>query len=302
MKESEIRPKELLEEYLRLSEIDAREFFFSDSRKDINCVACGSSEKKFKFEKSNFKYSECRSCGTVFQDPRPNPDLFEKFYTDSDSSNYWSDVFFPSVAESRREKIVIPKVERIINKIRERDNKVNRLIDVGAGYGIFLEEWLKKFPETDAIAIEPSSSLANSCREKGISVKEAMAENVADLDEFGDLVVCFEVLEHVYDPLSFLKVLKDKTKNGGDVLITTLCIDGFDLQILGEQSSAISPPFHINFLSIEGFRALFEQAGFKDIDIFTPGKLDVDIVRNKLELDDSIIENKLLRKLIQNES
>ena len=62
--------------------------------------------------------------------------------------------------------------------------------------------------------------------------------------------------------------------------MSTLCIDGFDLSILGEHSAQISPPHHINFLSVDGFEQLFERAGLISTDITTPGKLDVDIVRN----------------------
>ena len=299
MKESDIRPRELLNEYLRLSAKDAKQLFSKELRRDIECVACGSNEKECKFEKSGFEYSQCLSCGTLYQSPRPRMSEFEKFYKDSDSSNYWSDVFFPYVAESRREKIIVPKVEHIGKKIQDRGSKVKTLIDVGAGFGIFLEEWVKRYPETNAVAIEPSSTLANKCREKGLVVEEAMAEDVHGFDEFADLVVCFEVIEHVDNPLSFLKILNNKTKKGGNVLITTLCIDGFDLQTLWDKSDAISPPFHINFMSVEGFKILFDRAGFHDIDILTPGKLDADIVKNAIERDDSIIVDDFLMKILR---
>ena len=54
--------------------------------------------------------------------------------------------------------------------------------------------------------------------------------------------------------------------------------DGFDLQMLWEKSSQISPPHHINFLSLNGFRSLFNRAGLKNIQLTTPGQLDVDIL------------------------
>ena len=69
------------------------------------------------------------------------------------------------------------------------------------------------------------------------------------------------------------------TRTGGYLFISTLCIDGFDLQLLWDNSSQISPPHHINFLSIKGFQLLFERAGISDISITTPGELDVEIVK-----------------------
>ncbi|QQR81402.1 MAG: class I SAM-dependent methyltransferase [Deltaproteobacteria bacterium] len=168
---------------------------------------------------------------------------------------------------------------------------INRLIDVGAGYGIFLDEWRKSFPNTSLLAVEPSASLANECRTKGFEIAEDIVENVIGYDDSADLVTCFEVLEHTYSPLNFLFALKKLARPGGLVFISTLGIDGFDLQMLWEKSTQISPPHHINFISINGFKDLFQRAGLVDIKILTPGQLDVDIVRNLARRDASLLSN-----------
>jgi hypothetical protein len=62
---------------------------------------------------------------------------FENFYRDSVSSNYWAEVFFPAVAEARREKIFRPRAERLAALCEVSGLEVWRLIDMGAGYGIF---------------------------------------------------------------------------------------------------------------------------------------------------------------------
>ena len=102
-------------------------------------------------------------------------------------------------------------------------------------------------------------------------------------DDSADLVTCFEVLEHVHDTESFVRVLKSLARPGGYVFVSTLGIDGFDLQMLWQHSGQISPPHHINFLSVEGFESLFRRAGLVDISVSTPGQLDVDIVRNAVK-------------------
>ena len=82
------------------------------------------------------------------------------------------------------------------------------MIDVGAGYGIFLDEQRKINPESEAIAVEPMSSQANECLKKGFFVVEEIAEQATDLNDFADLAVCFEVLGHMFDPLDFIRGLK----------------------------------------------------------------------------------------------
>jgi len=179
----------------------------------------------------------------------------------------------------------------------------NTVVDVGAGYGIFLEEWKALYPQSRAIAIEPSNHLSEVCRDKGLEVVENIAEKVIGYDNIADLVICFEVLEHVYDPLSFIKTLSAFVKPGGYLMVSTLGVDGFDIQALWEKSNSVSPPHHINFLSVEGFYKLFERAGLRNIDVITPGVLDVDIVRNAYNKDPSVLsQNRFFRKIIENDS
>ena len=299
MKEHEIRPEALLTRYLELSAEDAETCFGDGPRLPVACVACGETRSTHQFDKTGFAYSECEDCGTLYQSPRPHISAFEAFYRQSKSSRYWAEVFFPAVAEIRREKIFRPRVERLAGLCDDEGLNVERLIDVGAGYGIFLEEWRARFPHTQLTAIEPSTSLAQECRSKGFAVVEDIVENVVGYDNSADLVTCFEVLEHVYDPLDFVRVLKGLARPGAYVFVSTLGIDGFDLQVLREKSSQISPPHHINFLSVRGFERLFERAGMVNTTVTTPGQLDVDIVRNANKRDPALLrEQRFLRKLL----
>ena len=117
---------------------------------------------------------------------------------------------------------------------------------------------------------------------------ENIVENVTEYEGSADLVTCFEVLEHTHSPFDFVRRLRGLTRAGGYVCVSTLCVDGFDLQMLWEKSTQISPPHHINFLSVRGFERLFARAGPEDIIITTPGQPDVDIVRNAADRDPAI--------------
>lgn len=303
MKESDIRPEKLLDRYLALSALDAERCFADAPRLDIPCVACGGQHLVREFDKNGFAYSSCEGCGTLFQCPRPPIGSFEAFYRDSASSRYWAEEFFPAVAEARREKIFRPRVDRLSELCTSKSIAVKTLVDVGAGYGIFLDEWRRRSPDADLLAVEPSAALARECRAKGFTVVEDIVENVAGHDECADLVVCFEVLEHVYDPLAFVRVLLRLVRPGGYVFVSTLGVDGFDIQMLWEKSNSIFPPHHINFLSVAGFQKLFERAGLVDVEVSTPGVLDVDIVRNAARRDTALLDGqRYLRGVLADES
>jgi SAM-dependent methyltransferase len=124
--------------------------------------------------------------------------------------------------------------------------------------------------------------MAGICRTKGFQVLEKPVEEAKEWANIADLVTCFEVIEHVYDPKSMIKAIYNLVKPSGFCLVTGLGGDGFDIQVLGKASKSVFPPHHLNFMSIKGLDILFRSAGFKEVEITTPGKLDVDIVQNSL--------------------
>lgn len=303
MKENDIRPEALLNRYLALSAEDAERCFSAARRAAVACVGCGGNKLAPQFEKNGFAYSTCSDCGTLLQAPRPPIAAFEAFYRDSVSSRYWAEEFFPAVAEARREKIFRPRAEKLSQLCRVKGIDVRRVADVGAGYGIMLQEWKRLDPQAEVLAIEPSASLALECRAKGLAVVEDIAENVTGYDGWADLVVCFEVLEHVYDPLAFVRTLRSLARPGGYVFVSTLGVDGFDIQVLWEKSNSIFPPHHINFLSVAGFRTLFDRSGLEEVDVTTPGVLDVDIVRNVARREPGLLGGqRFLQRLVADDA
>ena len=69
MKESDIRPQDLFNEYLSLSAKDIPSYFsglFNNKSIAVNCVACDSDNHKLAFIKEGFKYSTCKECDTLF--------------------------------------------------------------------------------------------------------------------------------------------------------------------------------------------------------------------------------------------
>jgi len=285
MKEFEIRPSQLFEEYLEISKKDI-DIFFSDrgNYKVIPCPACLSTEMELAFVKYCFSYQTCKKCNTLFVSPRPTSEMINTYYKDSASSKFWAERFFPETAEARRKMIFKPRALAIINIIKKyRIPQPASIVDVGAGYGIFLEEIMKNKYFSAFYAIEPSKELAKCCRNKNIPVIEKPVEEIKQSEIQASVICSFEVIEHLFNPEAFIRSMKSLLKPGGIMVFTTLTISGFDLQILWDRSKSISPPHHINFFSTEGLRELIHRCGLEEIEISTPGKLDVDIIKNTTE-------------------
>lgn len=279
IKEADIRPDQLFSEFMRLSSEDAERFFDKSKFVAVACPGCGGTAVVDSFTKHTFRYNHCASCASIYVSPRPDPSELLRYYAKSASQRFWSERILRQTSASRKTSIVLPNIERIATIVGER--KPTRVLDIGSGSGTFLAEWKKRHPEAELIGIEPGPEGAETCRAAGMTVREDFVENVTDVQ--GDLVTCFEVVEHVQDPEAFVRAVRRVTAPKGIAVMSCLGADGFDIQVLWEQSRSLMPPYHLNFLSIAGMTALFKRAEFADTRIFTPGRLDVQIVQRAIE-------------------
>ncbi|MCL2226750.1 MAG: class I SAM-dependent methyltransferase [Oscillospiraceae bacterium] len=277
MKEEEIRKRDVLDKYLSMVHEDSHRIFKTEMFETTTCPACFSSATHFEFEKLGFSYCSCDKCQTLFVNPRPTLDSLEEFYSNSPSTNFWVEEFFLPVAEVRREKIFKPRAQFVSKQFPTMDKA--KIGDIGAGFGLFLEELRKIWPESEIIAVEPSDKMANMCVGKGIKVFPKMLENLDPVTE-GDfeLLVAYELFEHLLNPASFLQNVYDLLKPNGYFVLTTLNGMGFDIQLLWEKSKSVSPPHHLNFFNPKSISLLLQSKGFEAVNVETPGTLDWDIV------------------------
>lgn len=150
------------------------------------------------------------------------------------------------------------------------------------GYGVFMEEFLKINSNMEHLIIEPSKYLSDICRLKNLNVVENFLENITqkNISSKKKCFVSFELFEHLHSPKKFLKVLFDLMKSEDMFIFTTLSAMGVDIRVLWENSKAVSPPMHLNFLNPKSVKILLKRVGFEVLEITTPGKLDIDIMNN----------------------
>lgn len=277
MKEEDIRKRDVLNRYLELVSLDSEEIFRDKSSfVKINCPACGSSKYSYQFNKNKFSYVMCSNCNTLFVNPRPGFENLMEIYKDSQSTSFWVNEFFLPMVKARSEKIFKPRAEYIASEFPQFKNA--RVTDVGAGFGLFLEELEKCWPEARFTAIEPSVDMADICRKKGFQVIESMLEEVDSSKHKFDLITSFELFEHLHNPSAFVDGVKNLLNSDGCLFLTTLNGLGFDIQILWDKAKCVTPPHHLNFYNPSSICLLFKEAGFEIVEVSTPGQLDWDII------------------------
>lgn len=281
----------------RLRNEDIKKINF-DKFKLSKCPACQSSKYENYFKKFKFNYVKCEKCETVFVNPRPTKKMLSDFYTNSKCMTYWSQIY-QETKEFRMNEIFIPRLKLIKKILKENEiKKINTLVEIGSGFGWFCELAKKYHIAKKIIAVEPSKVFSQECRKiNGIEVRETMIEEQNNLRS--DLIVNFELIEHLYSPKPFLEKCYNSLNKNGLLVLTTPNFHGVDIQILKENHDTVLAPNHLNFFNPNSISSLLSDIGFTKISIKTPGIMDIHIILNKLNLisdNNSNIFFKIIKK------
>lgn len=278
----DISPSALIDEQIKAMHEDIA---MLNSRKaefvDVDCPACGGKAKTPVYEKYGLSHVRCDGCATQYVSPRPTPAVLKDFYRGSKNYAYWAKHIFPATAESRKERIFRKRAALVRDLALAQGMGRGTILEVGAGYGLFCETIKETGAFERVIGVEPTPDLAQICRDKGIEVLESFVEDVK-LDHPVDVVVNFEVIEHLFDPKSFLEACRDVLSPGGYLVITCPNIAGFETHALGKESDTVDHE-HINYFNPRSLSLLAERVGLEPVEVRTPGVLDVDIVHSRVK-------------------
>lgn len=246
---------------------------------NVPCPACGGQDANYRFEKYRCRFLECVSCSTLYMSPRPTPAAMDDYYSNSENYAIWNKYIFPKSEDSRREKICRPNLNRLINECRLKEFNKPKFLEIGPGFGTFSSLAKDSGFFSTVSVVERTPSMAEACRAKGLHVIESALEDLTDnFFEVADVVVCFEVIEHVFGPIDFLLSVSKMLKPGGLFMFTCPNGKGFDTEMLRAASPSVDTE-HVNLFNPQSASVLLNRAGFGVICAETPGQLDVELVR-----------------------
>lgn len=245
----------------------------------VACPACGADDATFRFEKYRCRFVDCRSCSTLYMCPRPTPEVMHDYYSNSENYAVWNKYIFPGSEASRREKICRPNLNKIISTCREQGFQHPHLLEIGPGFGTFAALAAEQDYFGKVTVVERTPEMAQACRTRGLEVVESSLEEVgSEHIAQADVVVCFEVIEHVFEPIDFLLGISRLLKPGGLFVFTCPNGQGFDTLTLGAVSPSVDTE-HVNLFNTRSIAVLLKRAGFEVQSAQTPGRLDAELVR-----------------------
>lgn len=152
----------------------------------------------------------------------------------------------------------------IVNCIEKSkiSNKSFKILDIGCGGGVTLAQLHEKYPNSESIGIEPSPLAKRSSIKFGFKLicEFYPPENRKEVKDI-EVILHYDVLEHVEEPLSFLKdIFLDLSENGLMIFSVPDCTDSIEN---GDISMLIHE--HLNYFTASSLKVLVEQVGFKEV-------------------------------------
>ncbi|MBI5055303.1 MAG: class I SAM-dependent methyltransferase [Nitrospirae bacterium] len=218
----------------------------------------------------------CRVCDLAFLDPVPQQDFLEDFYN---NESYFTKDHLPYFGECFKgysmDSITIRDFRKVLNRLPDIPN--GKLLDIGCATGVFLDLARKKGWNTRGV--ELSKWASGYARENfGLDVFTGTLEQTYFPDQSFDVVTAWDVLEHLPNPVVFLKEIKRILKKDGTLYINTICYRSI-LNYVGHLAYRLSfgrikyPLYHlygihhIYYFSRKSLTWMIENSGFKVTDI-----------------------------------
>jgi SAM-dependent methyltransferase len=136
------------------------------------------------------------------------------------------------------------------------------LLEIGCGYGYLLGEARQYFNRRVGTEFSPEG--AEIARATGAEVFVGGVEQIPADRKF-DCIVATQVIEHVYEPLPFVKGLVDHSKAGSHIVIATPDIGGVLRRAMGRYWPSFKAPEHVLYFDFRTLSTLMRRAGLSDV-------------------------------------
>lgn len=150
-------------------------------------------------------------------------------------------------------------------------NKKRRVLDVGCGNGDFLERM--RFLDWDAVGLETDPVSRQLARNKGIEVLDTgLLELERQATPF-DVITMSHVVEHLPDPLAYLKKCRELLGEQGQLVILTPNVLSLSHKKYREFWVDLDPPRHLYHFSPSNLSAMVQTAGFRIDEVRTTARM-----------------------------
>jgi SAM-dependent methyltransferase len=203
---------------------------------------------------------ECRSCRTRFLNPLPASEELERFY----APHYYGADWYKQEGKGR-----------VFGRVMLPEEASGRFLDVGCGLGFFLQG-VRHSSHWQVYGTEISPKAVAFARKRlGLDIRVGDLASVGFEPQFFNYIHVSNVLEHLCDPLSFLKECRRILHTSGRLFLSVPNGHADSASLIrfhrSEKRPGRSKDGHLFFFSKEALQHMFAEAGFETVSSRTFG-------------------------------
>jgi 2-polyprenyl-3-methyl-5-hydroxy-6-metoxy-1,4-benzoquinol methylase len=226
----------------------------------IACDNCGSDQFATLSEWNNLsQVVQCDRCGLQFVNPMPNQDFLDQLYRkDGEESPYYRNYI---LERTNRRSSYSKQYHHRLKLIEKFSPGKGKLLDIGCGGGFFLKTAEERGWEPHGIDIFPG--FVEFARDD-LNLKNVHCQSLDELKyekHFFDVIVLWDLIEHLPHPSHFLKTINQLLRPDGLLVIWTP--NARNSAWLKENWFGYKPLQHLYFFSPDTMKQTLHSTGFR---------------------------------------
>ena len=241
-------------------------------KESVECCVCGQTDSEtvakgydyeYRTSRDEWNYVRCLSCSLVYLNPRPATSELHRIYP----PNYYS------FNEDQRSNALVTFFRRKLEAMKTRafgrvlGTGKKRILDVGCGDGRFLGA-LREFGSSDweLHGIDIDQAAVERAKKRNLKASYTRLEDYDPGDIKFDMIVLFQVIEHVSAPNEMAGKIRSLLAPGGLFVIETPDVAGWDHALFRDGLwGGYHIPRHWTLFTPKTLEQLCSQAGFESV-------------------------------------
>lgn len=222
------------------------------------CPLCNSTNAhETRYGQPPFAVKACVDCSLFYLSPRLTREEAQRLYQ---SDTYFSGGNGVSGYDDYRvqEDSLRATFRKLLQTLTRQGVCGGALLEVGCGPGYLLDEARGYFSERAGVELSPATAREAELR-SGARI-ELDLDDIAAAPAF-DCIIATHVIEHIYDPVPFVRNMARRLKPGGSLVLAAPHMGSIFRHVMGRRWPSFKYPEHVSFFDAQTLPDLFVRAG-----------------------------------------
>jgi 2-polyprenyl-3-methyl-5-hydroxy-6-metoxy-1,4-benzoquinol methylase len=246
---------------------------------NVKCIICNKRDfriiSKTVRDSKKHRIIECKNCEHIQLNPIPSSSTYKKFYDDDQQLKNINYNFTIKQLEKKSEV----DVQRRMQSIKKLNSKKDRILEIGSGNGFFLKNMYNL--EYNITGLEISKERREISKEitNAPVINHNLINAKKSLGKF-DSILLFQVLEHVINPIDFLKKIFVILKKNGFIVIEVPNVKDLQIKLNSNYARWFWQMAHLNYFSKNTLELVLKRSGYRNVKIFGVQRYGVENMLN----------------------